>query len=382
MSFDLAIVGAGIAGLWTARLAAAAGLRAVVLEAETLGAGASGTPLGALLPHLPRSMSDKKRFQFVALAELEGLITQLEEETGRTTGYVRAGRIMPIRTERFRASVSQAIDEAVQSWRSSHGPFELTLDDTSSVGGWLSAQEAPLGIVRDTLSARVRADDYLATLATSLDHRTELRQGVRVTGFDAAAGRVQTSLGTLPETVGALVVTAGVGSFPLFERLLARPFGAGVKGQAAVFELTEENQVDAINTPVIYDNGVYLVPRDTRHIAAGATSERAYAEPVTAKPEDADAFISRATSLCPALAGARLVKHWAGVRPRAEAKDPLVGCLDPTQRVWALTGGYKITFGIAHRLARRLIEEITGAPELTPIPDTYEASFHLAQSSL
>ncbi|MEL7544928.1 MAG: FAD-binding oxidoreductase [Pseudomonadota bacterium] len=383
MTYDVAIIGGGIMGLWAARHALDAGLTTVVVEADRCGAGASGTVLGALLPHLPRSMSAKKAFQFAALAELSGLVARLEADTGRAAGYARCGRIMPVRTERFRASVETAIAEAKTHWRTDHTAntpaFDLTLQDAAAYEGWISPDEAPLGVLHDTLSARALSEDYIAALAADVRARGTLIEATPVCDIDLATGRLHGVSGSLDIAADTIVVAAGVGSFSLLQRVTGNDFGGGVKGQAAVIEI----EAQPTSRPVLYDNGVYVVPHSPTRCAIGSTSEMTYDDPRSAPPAAAAAFIERASALCPAIARGTVVAHWAGVRPRCAAKEPIVGEMShhsSTQNVqlWALTGGYKISFGIAHRLARRLIEEVTDADVRTEIPESYSASYHLA----
>ena len=90
--------------------------------------------------------------------------------------------------------------------------------------------------------------------------------------------------------------------------------------------------------------------------------------------------MERAQELWPALREAKFLSHWAGVRPRSFAKDPIVGALDDQSSVHVLTGGFKISFGIAHRLAQALVERLTGAKQQVGLPTSYEVAYHLAEA--
>jgi len=132
--------------------------------------------------------------------------------------------------------------------------------------------------------------------------------------------------------------------------------------------------------PVIYDDGVYIVPHDTA-TAIGSTSDTAYDDPTSVDAARIAQIVQRAEALVPSLQHMRSTQLWANVRPRAAAKDPIVGCLDSEQGIWALTGGYKISFGIAHRCAQALIEDITSAAPPVTLPATYRAVHHLEQAA-
>ncbi|MEO0731064.1 MAG: FAD-dependent oxidoreductase, partial [Pseudomonadota bacterium] len=87
--YDLLVVGGGIVGLWIAKRAAEAGLDIALIERSSCGGAASGTPLGALMPHLPGPLDEKKSFQLAALLSLGSAVGALESQTGAPCGYRR-----------------------------------------------------------------------------------------------------------------------------------------------------------------------------------------------------------------------------------------------------------------------------------------------------
>ncbi|MEM9575238.1 MAG: FAD-binding oxidoreductase, partial [Pseudomonadota bacterium] len=148
---DIAIVGAGIVGLWTAHYAAQSGANIVLIDQNKLGSGASNGLLGALMPHQPINWNDKKQFQFDGLTTLPEEIAKLEKRTGIGSGYFRCGRIMPIaHPEKRRQSKSWA-QGAKEHWSSS---FDWRVEDENPAEHWLS-DIGPHGYNIDTLSARV-----------------------------------------------------------------------------------------------------------------------------------------------------------------------------------------------------------------------------------
>ncbi len=377
MAYDVVVVGGGVVGLWVARHAIKAGMSVALVDKVTCSSGASGTVLGALLPHLPRVMSAKKIFQFEALAELPTQIDALEDDTGLDTGYARCGRIMPIRTQRYLDHAKAACIGSNVAWNTAGTNLAVEVRDTSSVEGWIDEAAAPLGIIHDNLSARIIAEKYTTALrAFVADHGT-LLEGVEVMDIDTGTGRLNTTTKPLDLIAHDIVLAAGHETFPLAERILGLKLGGGVKGQAAVFEIEPQSALP----PVIYDNGVYIVPHGLNRCAVGSTSEDEFDDPTTPDPAKSEAFITRAKILCPPLRNGRLIAHWAGVRPRCTAKDPIIGCLDPTRHIHIATGGYKITFGIAHRLAQRLVENISQAEDVTVIPETYSVEAHLENAA-
>ncbi len=71
-----------------------------------------------------------------------------------------------------------------------------------------------------------------------------------------------------------------------------------------------------------------------------------------------------------------MIDRWAGLRPKAMARDPLIGPLPGAERIIALAGGFKVSFGIAHRLADAALQSVLGAPDVD-IPKTFQISRHL-----
>jgi glycine oxidase len=62
----------------------------------------------------------------------------------------------------------------------------------------------------------------------------------------------------------------------------------------------------------------------------------------------------------PLLRDAPVVERWAGIRPKAIGRDPLVGPVPGHPNVISLTGGFKISFGMAHRLAACAVDLALG----------------------
>ena len=364
---DVAIVGAGVAGLWVARHLAEAGLAVALLDRGPVAGGASGGLLGALLPHMPSGWNAKKQFQYEALCALPALVARLEEETGIDPLYRRCGRISPIRRPGFLRQTQAHIARHREVWPDNCGGrafYRLARPD--EFAGWITPQSAPLGLAHESLSACLDPRAYGAALRASLAHLgVDVLENSRVATCDAARGEVVLAGGgTL--RAGAFVITAGVDSFALLAPWLGCEIGAGVGGQVALFAVKDLPD----EAPIIYDDGVYIVPRPDDpagpRIAVGSGRDA----------QDLERVVARAKALCPVLEKARLIEVWSGMRPRCHAKDPLVGQL-PGRRIFVATGGFKITMGIAHHMARALTERILGHSEPLALPESYTMAWHL-----
>ena len=372
---DLLIAGAGVAGLWLAVKAARAGLSVMLVERDHPGGGASGGFLGALMPHSPERWNGKKDFQFRALIDLEQEIARLESETGAYCAYRRVGRILPLTSERARLAAVERISEARANWGTRFG-YEVK--HTSDRTGWPDILRAPHGIVHETLSARLSPPGLIGALLSSLAvvPNIDLRFGVSVTDVAAAARTARLSDGSTV-SCGHIALANGTDAFPMIARaanLPAQSLGGGVKGQAALLDAKAPPDL-----PLVYDDGIYVIVHENGRVAVGSTSEREYAEPGSTD-DKLDDVVDRARKLCPVIKHAPVIRRWAGVRPRAVGRDPMLGPVPGAPGILAMAGGFKISFGIAHRMADSLVAEITGSagPET---PGSFSVLYHAAKAS-
>ena len=156
-----------------------------------------------------------------------------------------------------------------------------------------------------------------------------------------------------------MIVAAGVPGFELLPGPVVQ--GRGVKGQAALLDVAA-----ADDAPMLYSDGVYVVAHGAGRVAVGSTSEDRYSDPHTTD-DKLDALLARARRLCPALRGAPVIERWAGVRPRAPGRDPLLGPVPESGRIFAALGGFKIGFGIAPKVGEALAALLDGEdPGLPP----------------
>jgi glycine/D-amino acid oxidase-like deaminating enzyme len=207
---------------------------------------------------------------------------------------------------------------------------------TEEAGGWQVAG----AVVRDTLSARVHP--RRATLA--------LAEAIRRRGGEVVAEG---------EDRGAVVWATGWRGLLALGAALGRDAGGGVKGQAAAFgaQLGER--------PQLYLEGLHVVPHADGTVAVGSTSERAFdaAEATDGALED---IVARVRDLVPELARAPVVARWAGVRPRARSRAPMLGAWPGRAGHFIANGGFKIGFGMAPKvgevMAGLVLEGVDAVP--------------------
>ncbi|MCF8484054.1 MAG: FAD-dependent oxidoreductase [Rhodobacteraceae bacterium] len=339
---DLTIMGGGIFGLSCAWEAARRGAKVRVIEAAHLGAGASGGIVGALSPHVPESWNDKKAFQLDSLLMAEGFWGGVQAAGSLSTGYGRVGRLEPLADARAvdlaHARAAQAADlwQGRATWR-----VRATTGDA-----W--EPHSPTGLlIEDTLSARLHPRMAVAALAAAIR---------------AKGGEVIDHAGyTTPDdqTHGPVLWATGVPGLEALNAAFARTVGAGVKGQAILLAH------DAATAPQLFADGLHIIGHADGTVAIGSTSEAAWDSP-TAVDTQLDALHARAIAACPVLAGAPVLDRWAGLRPRAKSRAPLLGAWPGRAGHFVANGGFKIGFGMAPKVAQVMADLVLDGVETIP----------------
>ena len=137
------------------------------------------------------------------------------------------------------------------------------------------------------------------------------------------------------------------------------PFGGGgVKGQSALLEFAAPDQ------PQVFADGLHIVPHGDGTVAIGSTSERDVME--TGTDDQLEALIAKARALCPALADAPVIDRWAGIRPRARSRAPIVGSWPGRPGHYVANGGFKIGLAMAPAIAAMLADLIHEGQDRIP----------------
>lgn len=313
---DVTIRGAGIFGLSVAWAMARRGARVRVIETARVGAGASGGLVGALSPHVPENWNEKKAFQLGSLLMAAEWWAEVERAGGLPSGYGRTGRLQPLVDARAVEVARARAVEAAVLWRGRADwrvvPATGAAWEPPSASGWL---------VEDTLSARVQPRMALAAL---------------VAAIRALGGEV----GGEAEARGPVIWATGVAGLEALSADLGRVVGGAVKGQALSLGFA------ATEAPQVFVGGLHIVPHADGTVAVGSTSENTWAE-AGAVDAQLDALLARAVVACPALAGAKVVARWAGLRPRAKSRAPVLGAWPGRAGEFIANGGFKIGFGMA-----------------------------------
>lgn len=317
---EVTVRGGGVFGLSCAFALARRGARVRLVESRAIGAGASGGLVGALAPHVPENWNEKKQFQLESLLMAQGFWGEVAQLSGKDPGYARHGRLQPLLPGDGALTLAQERGRgAAGLWQ---GRAKWRIASGAAFGAW--GGFGP--VIHDTLSARIAPRAALAALAAAFQGLG----GDLVIGDAADRGAVLWCTGA--EGLAALIDHAG------------QPAGTGIKGQAALLAH------DARDLPQWLADGLHIVPHADGTVAVGSTTERDFAAADTT--DDAlEALIRQARAQCPVLADAPVVARWAGLRPRAVSRAPLLGPWPGRPGHYIANGGFKIGFGMAPKVA-------------------------------
>ena len=328
--------GGGIFGLSIAWEAVRRGATVRLVETDAIGAGSSGGLVGALCPHVPEAWNPKKAFQFESLLMAAGWWAGAEAASGMASGYARLGRLQPladaaaVELARARAVSAQGLWQGAADWQVV--PVTGAAWEPVSPSGWL---------VRDTLSARIQPKAALAVLVAA----------IRAKGGEVVIGDVADE--------GAVVWANGLAGLAALGASLGRVVGDGVKGQALSL------RHDAGGLAQIFVDGLHVVPHADGTVAIGSTSENTWVDAQSVDTQ-IDGLHTRAVAALPVLAGAQVVARWAGVRPRAKSRAPLMGAWPGRPGHFVANGGFKIGFGMAPKVAEVMVDLVLMGRDAVP----------------
>ncbi len=333
---DLTIMGAGIFGLSLAFVCARRGARVRLIEKRDLGAGSSGGIVGALAPHVPENWNAKKAFQFEALRAAGAFWQDVAQLAGQDPGYARLGRVQPVAEAGLDLAHARA-QGAAELWQGFASWQVIRAADAPGL-----AVHSPSGfVIHDTLSARLHPRRAGRALAAAL----------QPLGAEVIFGP--------GEPVGPVVWATGHEGLADLSRDLGRPIGGGVKGQSVLL------RHDCANAPQVFVDGLHIVPHLDGTVAIGSTSERDFTSPDSVDGQ-CDTLLARAHAACPVLRIAPVIERWAGVRPRAQSRAPLLGAWPGRAGEYVFNGGFKIGFAMAPALAAIMADLVLEGRDTIP----------------
>lgn len=319
---DVTVRGAGIFGLSVAWACLEKGATVRVIDPNGVGGGASGGLVGALAPHVPEQWNEKKEFQFQSLIAAQAFWQAVGDWAKLETSYARTGRLQPLADERAVTLARARAETTKELWR---GQAEWRVLERKALAGPLP--ESATGLyVFDTLSARMFPRQACLALATAIAARG---------GEVLRAGEDQ----------GQVVWASGVHDLERLSAHFGREVGTAVKGQGALLAF------DMRQGPQIFANTVHIVPHWNGTVAIGSTSERVF-EHAQGTDAQLEAVLEKAYAAVPGLRGAKVLERWAGLRPRARSRAPMLGRHPLIEGAYIANGGFKIGFGMGCEVGR------------------------------
>ena len=341
MSTEVTIRGAGIFGLSIAWSLIERGARVRIIDPQGPGAGASGGILGSLSPHVPENWNEKKAFQFDSL-EMAGTLL-----AGRNRGLLRPRSWLRPHRPPATHPVRGRSGSRPRPWRGGRNPLA-----------------GPLPMAGDP--GHGRADQGAHGLA---DPRQPQRPPAAKTGHHRPGPSAQTPGRNLHgHARGPEVWATGAHGLADLSAELGKPVGAGIKGQAALLDL------DIRGTPQLFVDGLHIIPHGDGTTAIGSTTERDFADP-TSTDAKLDALITKARTALPVLAQAPVLERWAGLRPRAKSRAPLLGPHPTRPGIFIANGGFKIGFGMAPKVGEVMADLILDGTNTIPASFRVDANF-------
>ncbi|MFP7672103.1 NAD(P)/FAD-dependent oxidoreductase [Marivita sp. S0852] len=333
---QITVCGAGIFGLSIAWVLTQRGARVQVIDPFGAGSGSSGGLVGALAPHVPENWNEKKAFQLDSLLMAERFWTEVRAAGGKDAGYARTGRLQPITDDRGLALARDRTDGAHALWQG-----RAVWDVIPAAEGGAFAPKTLSGfLIRDTLTARMHPRHACAALVAALS-----AQGVEV-------------VAQAPH-VGPVIWATGWRGLQELSEKMGTSVGGGVKGQSAAFAFA------ATEAPQVFVDGLHIVPHANGTVAVGSTSERDFDNP-SGIDAQCEALISRAIAALPVLKDAPVVDRWAGVRPRARSRAPMLGPWPGRPGHFIANGGFKIGFGMAPKVAHVMADLVLDGADTIP----------------
>jgi glycine/D-amino acid oxidase-like deaminating enzyme len=297
---------------------------------------------------VPDQWNEKKQFQLDSLLIAEGYWREVERLTGLSAGYARSGRLQPLADDRAVALAEARAASAREIWA---GRAEWRIVPAAEFAGWAPKTATGLAVF-DTLTARMAPRRAAAALAAA----------VTALGGEVVIGEA--------EPQGAVVWATGHAGLAELSQALGREVGNGVKGQSLSL------RYGARDLPQLFVGGLHVVPHADGTVAIGSTSEREFDAPDTTDAQ-LDALHARAVAAVPALAGAGLVARWAGVRPRAVTRAPMLGAWPGRPGHYVANGGFKIGFGVAPKVGEVMAALVLDGDDR--IPEGFRVAASLAR---
>ena len=283
-----------------------------------------------------------------------GFATEIESTTGIGLGYRKDGALLVARdgaeAETLRTRAAEAKAQFISGDDARAKVPSLAPDIAGAMWAPDEAQVDNRALGRALTAAFLKAGGNLQTNEAAL--RVELFSS------DTVGVRTPFSL-----HVGDAVVIAGGAWSGQIEGLPANaiPPVRPIKGEMIALAPPSDAVLPA---PLVWGNGVYLVPRGQRLLVGATVSDSGFDTALTGDARDW--LRTQADGLIPGLSGWEVAEHWAGLRPVAPDGLPLLG-KTAADGVYVASGQYRNGILFAPAVAetmRTLVLEGRSPPEI------------------
>ena len=308
----------------TALALRARGYAVTLLDRQAAGQESSWAGGGILSPLYPWHYSAAVNALALRSQQLyPALVERLLEETGVDAELLPSGLLMLDDVASQDAASGQGVEPL--AWARLHDVSlrRMAGTDVASIQTGLAHDDKGAWWMPEVM--QVRNPRLMRALRKDLDvHGVHLLEHVELQALEVIAGRVQgvrVNGQTMP--ADAVVLTAGAWSGQVVQQL------GYVCADAPAIEPVR-GQMMVLNAPLsglermVMAEGRYLIPRKDGRVLVGSTVEYVgFAKRTTEVARES--LHSFALRLCPALHGAPIEAHWAGLRPGSPQGIPYIG---------------------------------------------------------
>jgi glycine oxidase len=324
---DVVVVGAGVIGCAIARELSRRGLRVVVLESRTAGAGATQASAGVLAPYIEApAESPLQALTVRSLAMYDRFIAELRRDTDVAIEYARCGTLEVA----FDAASADRL-KSLGEWTRSVG-VESRWIDASGVRDLEPAAAATAGGLVVPSHGYVRASQLTAALLDAARRAgAAFEPNRRVDRVEFGGDGVLVAAGEARYRARTVVIAAGSWSTALADATAVRP----VRGQLLQLQVS-----GSVLQRVLWSESCYMVPWNDGTVLVGATVEDVGFDERTTGAGVRD-LLAAATAVLPALADATFVTARAGLRPLTPTGLPVIERSREHPALISATGHYR-----------------------------------------
>lgn len=366
MSTDVIVIGGGVIGLSTAYQLVKAGKSVRLIDAGATGQQASWASAGVISAVEWSVSAEHAKLQRAGHQLYPEFCKAVEADSGMSVQFVES------------AGIKCIIDEADEQWAAedlaasegvktrSGEPVLQRLDAAEVRRREPAVTEDVRGGLYAADTSQVRNPRLMRALAVACRKLgVEIIENQPVSGLHIEGGRVLgVCCGPIIHEAGHVVLAAGAWSGRIDPRIADLVPVHPVRGQIVLMETTPP-----LFSHVISHEKCYLVPRLDGRILLGATEEHEAGFDTSNTAGGVARLITDASRMVPAIADARLIRCWAGLRPGTPDRHPFLGPVPGFDGLIAACGHFRtglVLPALTGIIIRDLIEKGTCDWNLTP----------------